>query len=263
MRVNMSNPVVFAGAVLVLILSFVSIYTYIDRGMPVSRHTATKPHFQENSYSENDHELGTYDFPDIGVKLQPETDTFFAKKNNYLILFLALYSVALSVLFTYRERNRALNERLNEQIEIEKAHKQQSKINIYENIENELMRYKEILSPELTLEHLDEKINKEVNYILFASRTVLEKVIRSICLKYDMETDKLVTMIRRLYRKRILDPQTNGYAHTIRAFGNRAAHPSMDNPMHFTSKDALLVLSILVTLLNELHARRLLQELES
>jgi hypothetical protein len=207
--------------------------------------------------------MGTYHFPSINVELEPEPFFNFSEKNSYLVLFLIIYSIALSVLFTYRERGRVIDERLKEKIQIEKAQKQQSKINIYNNIENELLKYKEILSPELTLEHLDEKIDKDINYILFSSRTVLEKVLLSICLNNNIQEETLGDMMYVLYRKKFLNPQTNGYAHTIKAFGNRAAHPSIKKPIKFNSKDALLVLSTLVTLLNELHTQNLLQGFKS
>ena len=262
MRFSFSNPFVFIGTIIFLILSFVAIYTYID-SVPVQHEVTSKSKFQENSYDGDNQELSVYDFPDINVKLQPETSSFFSEKNNYLVLFLIIYSIALSMLFTYRERSRVIDERLNEKIQIEKAQKQQSKINIYNNIENELIKYKEILSPELTLEHLDEKIDKDISYILFSSRAVLEKVLLSICLKNNIQEETLGEMMYVLYRKKFLNPQTNGYAHTIKAFGNRAAHPSIKKPIKFNSKDALLVLSILVTLLNELHSQKMLQGFES
>ena len=263
MRISFSNPFVFSGTIIILIFSFVFIYTYVDNVSPTHQSVISKSKFQENSYNGNNQELGTYDFPNINVDLQPETHSLFSEKNNYLILFLIIYSLALSMLFTYRERSRTIDERLNEKIQIDKAQKQQSKINIYNNIENELMKYKDILSPEFNIEHLDEKIDKEVNYILFNSRIVLEKIFLSICLSKNIEEGTLGEMMYTLYKKRILNPQTNGYAHTIKAFGNRAAHPNIKKPIKFNSKDALLVLSVLVTLLNELHSQRLLQGFES
>ena len=116
MRFSFSNPFVFIGTIIFLILSFVAIYTYID-SVPVQHEVTSKSKFHENSYDGDNQELSVYDFPDINVKPQPETSSFFSEKNNYLVLFLIIYSIALSMLFTYRERSRAINERLNEKVQ--------------------------------------------------------------------------------------------------------------------------------------------------
>ena len=74
----------------------------------------------------------------------------------------------------------------------------------------------------------------------------------------DIEEESLNKMIYSLFKKDILTHQTKSYAHTIKAFGNRVAHPSIKQPIIFTSKDALLVLSTLVALLEILKTQNLL-----
>jgi hypothetical protein len=69
-------------------------------------------------------------------------------------------------------------------------------------------------------------------------------------------------MIYILFKKKILDPQTNGYAHTIKAFGNYAAHPNKNRQITFSSKDALLVLSTLVTFIDALESKKLIKGTE-
>ena len=91
-----------------------------------------------------------------------------------------------------------------------------------------------------------------------ASRVVLEKILLDICSKNNLEEETLNNMIYVLFKKRILDPQTNGYAHTIKAFGNYAAHPNKNKQITFSSKDAILTLSTLITFLSVLESKNLL-----
>ena len=161
------------------------------------------------------------------------------------------------MLFTFRERSRISKEMLDEKLKIEKE-RMQSKINIFEDIEVELKKYENILSPEMKLENLDKRIDTDTNYVLFNARVVLEKILLNICKVNEIEEEPLNKMIYLLFKKEILTHQTKSYAHTIKAFGNRVAHPSIKQPIIFTSKDALLVLSTLVALLEIFKTQNLL-----
>ena len=151
---------------------------------------------------------------------------------------------------------------LEEKIKIEKD-RIQFKVNIYDNIEQELMKYSYIIFPEFNIDHLDQKIDRDVNYILFSARVVLEKILLHICQEYNISDATLGEMMYLLYNKKILTPQTNGYAHTIKAFGNNVAHPNLKEPMLFDTKDAMLVLSTLVTLLNIFDSSHLLEGMQN
>jgi len=261
-NLNFSNRYILWSIIIILILCFTYSYKLIQEKETKVNINET---FEKHSYQSNEKELGTYDFPNINVELESESETLlnkFFSKDNLLLLFLLLYSIALSVLFTYREKSRISKEVLDEKLKIEKE-RIQSKVNVYENIEEELVKYKNVVTPELEIKNLDKKISDEVNYILFSSRVILEKVLLSICNSNEINEDTLNNMIFNLYKKKILDPQTNGYAHTIKAFGNRVAHPSLNKKMTFNAKDALLVLSTLVALLNILEAKKLLKGFEN
>lgn len=258
-KINLSNPIVYWSFIILTILLFIIVYQNIKVAEITESNTTT---FQKYNFNENEKNLGSYEFPDINVKLESEEKNFFlnifSSNNNILIFFLLIYSIVLSMLFTFRERSRISKEMLDEKLKIEKE-RIQSKVSIYENIEEELLKYKNIISPELNVQELDKKINFETNFILFSSRVILEKVLLNICEENSISEETLNNMIFVLYKKRILDPQTNGYAHTIKAFGNRVAHPSRSNPIEFTTKDALLVLSTLVSLLNIFESKKLLE----
>lgn len=258
-KLNLNNPFLFWFIIVIIVFSISYFYNTFNKEAQTATQNQT---FEKHSYQDGSQKLDTYDFPNINVKLEPENKSFlsniFSKDTNLLVIVLLVYSIGLSMLFTYRERSRISKEMMNEQIKIEKE-RIQSKVNIYENIEDELLKYKDVISPELNIQDLDKKIDKEVNYILFSSRVILEKVLLKICKNYNITEETLSEMINTLYKKRVLDPQTNGYAHTIKAFGNRVAHPNLNNPISFNTKDVLLVLSTLVTLLNILESKNLLE----
>lgn len=257
-KFDITKPYVFWGVISIIILLFT--LTFSNLQVTPSKSLEQKT-FQQHSFSVSNEPIGKYDFPNINVKLEPEKQSIYTKimssDTNILVLLLLAYSIGLSMLFTYRERARNIKEKQNEKIRIERE-RNQSKINIYEDIEKELHKYKSLLTPEFNFEDLDKKIEKDVKYILFSARVVLEKTLLNICVDNNLDTGTLNDIIYVLFKKRILDPQTNGYAHTIKAFGNYAAHPNKNKQIIFSSKDALLVLSTLVTLLNALESKKLI-----
>jgi hypothetical protein len=256
-KINISNPFVYWSIVFLTIFIFVSVYQNIKEPELVKTDSQI---FEKQSY-DNNRKLDIYEFPDINVNLESENNNLFLdifkKNNNLLIIFLLIYSIALSMLFTFRERSRISKEMLDEKLKIEKE-RMQSKINIFEDIEVELKKYEKILSPEMKLENLDKRIDTDTNYVLFNARVVLEKILLNICKVNEIEEEPLNKMIYLLFKKEILTHQTKSYAHTIKAFGNRVAHPSIKQPIIFTSKDALLVLSTLVALLEIFKTQNLL-----
>lgn len=245
------NSWIFWG--IIIFLAVIISYLYKnDLEIVEKTHSA----FEEHSFNPNN----KYDFPKIDVQLEPEPSTLtqLFSKENILTPLLILYSICLSVLFTYREKSRVSKEILDEKIRIEKE-RTQPKVDLYMNIQDELSKFKNILSPQMNIEYLDKKLVEEVDYILFNSRVILEKILVKISNSKGFESETLADTIHVLYKHRILSPQANGYAHTIKAFGNRVAHPNFTNPIKFTTKDALLVLSTLVALLNILSEQKLLE----
>lgn len=258
-KINFSNPFVF-WLIIIISIVLISIFYNESKNFYEMKVVSSKT-FEKHNYSNTENRLNKYDFPDINVKLEPESifANIFSKDTNLLVIILIIYSIGLSMLFTYREKSRISKEMLDEKLKIEKE-RIQSKVNIFENIEKELKKYENIISPEMKLENLDKRIDTDTNYVIFNSRVVLEKILLNICKKNNIEEETLNSMIFTLYKKEILNPQTNGYAHTIKAFGNRVAHPNIKHPIIFTPKDALLILSILVALLELLKSQNLIEE---
>lgn len=253
---NFISSIIYWFVIFSLILIFSFLYQNLKEYSSINNENSTelKDKFEQHNFN------NTYDFPNINVKLEPEKSILFTKDSNILVVLLIIYSIGLSLLFTYREKSRISKEMLEEKIKIEKD-RIQSKVKIFENIEEELKKYENILNPEMKIDNLDKKVDLEPNYIIFNSRVVLEKILLNICKKYDLEEETLGSMIYSLYKKQILTPVTHGYSHTIKAFGNRAAHPNLKNPIVFTPKDALLVLSTLISLLSIFESEKLLEGL--
>lgn len=261
---NLSNPFIFWFLMLVLLVSLVVInQSFKSENAMITNKPSV---IEEQSFEKNYNTIDLNNLTDINIQLEESTSkdllTYFNKENNLLFLLLVVYSILLSILFTHRERSNKvkllLRDEKYDKLQIDLARKK-SKASIFDDIEDELLKYKKILSPELNIDNIDKKIEDDASYVLFSTRVVLEKVLLQICQKLNISSGTLSEMIMMLYRKKVLDVQTNSYAHTIKAFGNKVAHPNLSNPIAFNTKDALLVLSTLLILLNTFDKKNLLE----
>ncbi len=267
---NLTNSVLFWSFILMLVIGMVFLNNSIlDSEVQVNQiqDTIEKQSYQNSEADQDIIDLNTLDYTDIKLETQlTPIERFvssFSFKNNLSLLALLVYSIILSVLFTYSERsNRHLlvdQEAKMDQLKID-IERKKSKLTVYDEIEKGLLKYKDVLAPELNLDNLDQRISTDSSYIIFSSRVALEKILLKICMQNNIESSTLSDMIMTLYRKRILNVQTNSYAHTIKAFGNRVAHPNIEHPIVYDTKDALLVLSTFLTILNEFEANNLLEK---
>ena len=267
---NPAHPLFFWSFILLLVagMAFLNNYILDDQVHANQAHnTIEKQSYQSSEADKDIIDLNTLDYTDIKLEApQTAVEKFvssFNLKNNLSLLSLLVYSIILSALFTYRERsNRHLlidQEAKMDQLKID-IERKKSKLTVYDEIEKGLLKYKDVLAPELNLDNLDQRISTDSSYIIFSSRVALEKILLKICMQNNIESSTLSDMIMTLYRKRILNVQTNSYAHTIKAFGNRVAHPNIEHPIVYDTKDALLVLSTFLTILNEFEANNLLEK---
>lgn len=266
---NLTNSVLFWSFILILVIGMAFLNNSIlDSEVQVNQiqNTIEKQSYQSSEADNDIIDLNTLYYTDIKLETQQTAVEKFVSsfnlKNNLSLLSLLVYSIILSALFTYRERsNRHLlidQEAKMDQLKID-IERKKSKLTVYDEIEKGLLQYKDILAPELNLDNLDQRINTDSAYIIFSSRVALEKILLKICMQHNIESSTLSDMIMLLYRKRILNVQTNSYAHTIKAFGNRVAHPNIEHPVVYDTKDALLVLSTFLTILNEFETKNLLE----
>ena len=177
-KINFSNTFIYWTIIIISILAFSFLFDNTKKIYIEKKEIANT--FDKYSYQSGEKKLDTYEFPDINAKLEPEKNNIisnlFLKDTNLLMIFLLIYSIGLSMLFTYREKSRISKEMLDEKLKIEKE-RIQSKVNIFEDIEIELKKYENIINPEMKLENLDKRIDTDTNYVLFNARVVLEKIL--------------------------------------------------------------------------------------
>ena len=188
-----------------------------------------------------------------------------SKIDNKTLIILFIYTIIISLLFMYREkenRKRILYlDKIEDRLRIEQEIKKKQNY-IYESIENSLLKYQDILEPEFSLKELNRQVEANRNYVLINSRVVLEKIILHIYKAYFTEDTTLNNMMKELFKKRIFTPSLNSYAHTIKAFGNKALHPSIEKSISFEVNEAMLVLSSLNEFLKELNEKKLLKNID-
>ncbi len=181
---------------------------------------------------------------------------------NSTVFLLLFYTIILSSLFIYREkqhRNKLLYmEKIEDELQIQIA-KENDKVGIYEVMGREIEKHKSILEPELKIKGLEERLDTDAVYVIITARMVIEKIILKLYSKYFNDQATLNDMMMALYRKRILNPSMNNYAHTIKAFGNRAIHPNINSSIVFETKEAVLVISSLLQFIQELDSANLLE----
>jgi hypothetical protein len=265
---NLSNKYVFWSIISILLGLFIAFISYIPEQTAVKK----LGDITERSY-QNDQEYvidlekidEVSDLDGINKEKNLEENALqvgIQKLSSPNKLLLIIYTVLLSGLFLYREkqnRNKiALLERRDDELKILKA--QQSSTTIYTNLSDELKPFQKIIEADINLDTLEDKINNESKYLILASRIVLEQLISHLYLKYFKEDASLNIMIVALYKKRVLNHNMHNYAHIIKAFGNKAAHPNVRKPEIFNSKDATLVLGSLLQLLKELESNHLLEK---
>jgi hypothetical protein len=175
--------------------------------------------------------------------------------SNKTLFLLLLYTIAISILFVYREKQNRVKlrsmEKIEDTIKIKLAEKEQ-KIYLYEHIKDDLVLHKKSIEPELKIEKIEQELTTDPRYIIINARIILEKTMLKLYKYYYKEEATLNEMITALYRKKILSPALNNYAHTIKAFGNKAVHPTLNSDEVTKPKDALLVLNTLLQYLEDL-----------
>jgi len=186
-------------------------------------------------------------------KHQPALQKESSSDTSFLLLL--LYTVIISILFVYREKQNKIKliyqEKIGDAIKIKLAEEEQRPKTL-ELLKNDLKKHKEIMAPELKLEKIEQDLTEDPTYIIIKARVVLEKTILKLYKFYFQEESTLNEMLYALNKKRILSPALNNYAHTIKAFGNKALHPSLDVNDNYKPKDALLVLNTLLQYLEDL-----------
>jgi len=184
--------------------------------------------------------------------------------DNLNMFLLILYTVALALLFVYREKQNRLQRQYMEQfideIKIKNAQKEfKTNSFSFESVKDEIEKQQTILSPYFASNTIEEHLSEYPDYVMMKARIVLEKVITQIYYnKFETKTT-LNQMIVALHRKNILQKDIDNYAHTIKGFGNQAAHYH-HRGYDATTQDALLTISTLIKFIELVQSRKLLEK---
>ncbi len=269
-RFNLANPYIFWSLIVIFLILIFVLHSYLNSTTSPTEITQTKPNIVERSYKDGSsnakivvdvNNLNHMNFEKHQPKLKENT-SFIAsfKEKNITLLLLLFYTAALSILFVYREKQNKVKlmhmEKIEDTIKIKLAEKEQ-KTYLYEHLKDDLVTHKNIIEPELKLEKIEEELTADPRYIIINARVILEKTMLKLYKYYFQDEATLNEMIQALYRKRILSPALHNYAHTIKAFGNKAVHPSLDATSYYKPKDALLVLNTLLQYLQDLKSANL------
>lgn len=259
----LANRYVFWGLILCLLLAFIGINLFDFSSIGAE----SKKEIVEKSFNNADQPL-IVDLNEIENirnidQIDSETNQqapshIYKLKNN---LFLIIYTIAIALLFVYREKQNRINSLLLEKQEDQiKMLEAKQKMPIQENLFEELKHYESILAPDLKLDTLEEKLHSEPKLLIAISRMVLEKIITAVYSRYTSEEATLNDMIVALHRNKKFNHEMNNYAHIIKGFGNSALHTNKTNPAVFNAKDAMLVLGILLQFIKELDKHNLIQD---
>jgi len=267
---NLSNKYVFWSLIIVLLALFITAISFNSQDKTSSTDTNTADRsFQQNQEYVIDLEKidEVADIKDMTSKSNindTALNTAIKNVSSPYNLLIIVYTVLLSILFIYREKqNRktiALLEKRDDALKILEAN--QNNTTIYTNLSDELKPFTQFIQDDINLDSLEEKINHEPKYLILASRIILERLITAHYIKHSEEDNNLNGMIISLYRKRVLNHNMHNYAHIIKAFGNNVAHPNVRNPQKFNSKDATLVVGSLLQFLKELETNHMLKDLQ-
>ena len=178
--------------------------------------------------------------------------------NNMTTISFYIYTIALSILFIYREKQNRIKlvllEKQEDLLQIELA--KQSYINIYTEVEKEIEKYNTVFNPELDSSTFKNLLDISPIAIISASRRITEKIITTMYDKHFANEKPFAMRIIALQKSNYITHDMSNLAHTVKAFGNKASHP---NETVFTNKDALLVVSSLLHLVEKLDAENLLE----
>ncbi len=263
-RLNLSNPYFFWGLIIIFLLSVFFLTVNLNVvDTTVNEHKSDSSIVEQSYKDKADDKNIVVDLDNLNhmdfEKHQPSFNNT-KSRSNITLLLLILYTIGISILFVYREKQNRVKllsmEKIEDTIKIKLAEKEQ-KTYLYEHLKDDLEKHKDIIEPELKLDKIENELAADPRYIIINARVILEKTILKLYKYYFKEEATLNEMLQLLHRKRILSPALNNYAHTIKAFGNKAVHPSLNTTSEYKPKDALLVLNTLLQYLQDLKSANL------
>jgi len=261
---KLSNPYFFW--ILIISLIFITIVTNEYFSISASKSNSNNSSsITEQSYNNDDTEEYVLDIDNLHTNDYIHTssivETSYKKliPNNIATASFYIYTILISLLFIYREKQNRIKlillEKQEDILQIELA--KQSDISVYIEIEKEIEKYTETFNPELDASTFKQLLSISPIAIISASRRITEKLITKIYDKHFANDKPFAIKILNLQKSNYITHDMSNLAHTVKAFGNKAAHP---NETIFTNKDALLVISSLLHFVEKLDAANLLED---
>lgn len=268
-NINLSNPILFWIVVITVTVAFLVMNTRFEFSQ-INESNKKHTVIEQQSLSQNDTQY-TIDLDKIESAKQYEDlvvkdfeELSFSKQVESVVsenIFTLIYSILISILFIFREKQNRDKiykfEKLEDELNMQVANQ---KTAIYADITKELGQFSEIIKHDINLEVLNERIQSEPKYVVIAAKNILEQIITKMHQKYqNLDNANLNIMLMNLYKSRKLGHEANNYAHIIKAFGNKANHTNKI----FDSREASLVLSNLIEFLKYLNNQKILLDLDN
>ncbi len=274
-KFKLTNPYIFWGLISIFFFLTFFLNQYF---IPASALETNKvqPSIVEQSYTEkkivvDPDNLDRMDFEkksSTAEATKSNLDNRFSE--NRLLLLLLLYTIILSFLFMYREKQNkkklAYMKKQEDALRIAVIQAEE-KGKIYENMWDDMEKFKYLLEPELKICSLKDQLEKNIDCcmadgIIVSTRKVLEKTL--LPLQYETfpnfkgETT-LNGMIYHLGEKDVLTRTMKKDAKAIQSLGNTAAHADTDATIAFEARDAISSINYLLRFIKELDTANLLK----
>jgi hypothetical protein len=131
-----------------------------------------------------------------------------------------------------------------------------------ENLIEKIQPYTHLTKEIINIETINYLIQHEPDTIILKCRKVSEMVAKNLVFNKISYNGSFFETINNLYQHKDIGNEAYSYFHTIRVFGNLAAH-SVDKSEELTVNHAFLVLNTMVLLLDELQRLNLLTKLRT
>lgn len=278
-KFKLANPFIFWGLISVFFFLTFFLSQYFTSSTS-SDETKIKPSIVEQSYKGKPMIIDPNNFHRMDFENNLSTpeaeESFFSNiytkfSENSTVFLLLFYTITLSILFIYREKQRRIKviyeQKIADDIIIAKLQAEERVGKIHKNMWEDMEKYKHILEPELKICSLREQLENNIDCcmadgIIVSTRKVLEKIL--LPLQYEAFPDfkgvvSLNGMIYHLGKKDILTRSMENDTKAIQSVGNRAAHADTDATVALESRDAISAINYLLRFIKELDAANILK----
>ena len=273
-KFKLTNPYIFWGLISIFFFLTLFLSQYFTSSSS-SEEIKVTPSIVEQSYKENRIVIDPDNLHRMNFENHLSTskaegsflgDVYIAFSENSTVFVLLFYTIILSVLFIYREkqdRKKAIyDQKKNDDLIIARLQAEERVEKIHKNMWDDMEKYKHILEPELKICSLREQLENNIDCcmvdgIIVSTRKVLEKILLPLQHEAFPNFKGIVSlngMIHHLGKKGILTRSMENDTKAIQSVGNRAAHADTDATIALESRDAISAINYLLRFIKELDA---------